>query len=98
VSDSRLVYMTNQIAIYFRTAPHEQAVAATLDHLKKFWEPRMRRQILEHLETHRGEGLSEIALAAVRRLAAEQPAKPAPQRGAGARGADADPAAGTPSP
>jgi formate dehydrogenase subunit delta len=75
VSESRLVYMANQIATYFRTAPHEEAVAATLDHVTKFWEPRMRRQIVEHLRAHEGEGLNEIALAAVRKLAEVEAAK-----------------------
>jgi formate dehydrogenase subunit delta len=75
VSESRLVYMANQIATYFRTAPHEEAVAATLDHVTKFWEPRMRRQIVEHLRAHEGEGLNEIALAAVRKLAEIEAAK-----------------------
>jgi formate dehydrogenase subunit delta len=50
-------------------------VASTLDHVKKFWEPRMRRQILEHLEHHQGEGLNEIALAAIKKLAESQQAK-----------------------
>ena len=75
MSESRLVYMANQIATYFRTAPHEEAVATTLDHVTKFWEPRMRRQIVEHLRAHEGEGLNEIALAAVRKLAEIEAAK-----------------------
>lgn len=75
MSESRLVYMANQIATYFRTAPHGEAVAATLDHVTKFWEPRMRRQIVAHLQAHEGEGLNEIALAAVRKLAAAEAAK-----------------------
>jgi formate dehydrogenase subunit delta len=52
-------------------------VAATLDHVTKFWEPRMRRQIVEHLRAHKGEGLNEIALAAVRKLAEAEAAKTA---------------------
>jgi formate dehydrogenase subunit delta len=75
VSESRLVYMANQIATYFRSAPHDEAVAATLDHVTKLWEPRMRRQILEHLSAYQGEGLNEIALAAVRKLAEVEAAK-----------------------
>ena len=35
----------------------------------------MRRQILEHLEHHRGEDLNEIALAAIKQWAEEQQAK-----------------------
>ena len=69
MSDQRLVYMANQIATYFRSAPKEEAVASTLSHVKQFWEPRMRRQILEHLSTHDGAGLNDIALAAIQQLA-----------------------------
>jgi formate dehydrogenase subunit delta len=60
--------MANQIVMLFSTSPHDQAVAATADHLRKFWDPRMRRQILEHIQSTGGEGLSVIALAATRSL------------------------------
>ncbi|HWA62880.1 MAG TPA: formate dehydrogenase subunit delta, partial [Caulobacteraceae bacterium] len=63
----RLVYMANQIAVAFRTAGEAAAVAATEDHLRKFWDPRMRRQIVEHL-ARGGEGLDAVARAAVARL------------------------------
>ena len=65
----RLVYMANQIATFFKSQPQDQAVAGTADHIKKFWDPRMRRQILEHIRSTGGEGLSAIALAATRSLA-----------------------------
>ncbi len=71
----RLVYMANQIATFFAGDAKDKAVAATADHLHKFWDPRMRRQILEHLAQHKGEGLSPVALAAVQGLAAETTAK-----------------------
>ena len=75
MSESRLVYMANQIATYFRSLPHDEAVASTLNHVTLFWEPRMRRQILAHLGEHHGEGLNEIALAAMQRLAEIEAAK-----------------------
>ena len=56
----RLVYMANQIATYFPHGAHEEALEASQEHPPKFWEPRMRRQILEHLRAHRGAGLNEI--------------------------------------
>jgi formate dehydrogenase subunit delta len=67
VTPQRLVHMANQIAVFFRSAPHEEAVAATADHPRKFWEPRMRRQIALHLQED-GDDLSEIARAAVAQL------------------------------
>ena len=56
----RLVYMANQIANAFRTQPEVAAVAATADHIAKFWDPRMRTMIAAHLEAG-GEGLNAIA-------------------------------------
>ena len=65
---AKLVYMANQIAQAFRHQEGEKAVAATYDHLRRFWDPRMRRLILEHLQGG-GEGLNDIARAAVAKLA-----------------------------
>ena len=67
----RLVYMANQIATFFAAEAKDKAAAATATHITKFWDPRMRKQIFEHLAQHKGEGLSPIALAAVQSLAAE---------------------------
>lgn len=64
----RLVYMANQIAGAFRHQEPDKAAAATCDHLWHFWDPRMRRLITEHLAAG-GEGLGDIARAAVERLA-----------------------------
>jgi len=65
----RLVTMANQIADYFASLPDRQeAVAGAAGHLRRFWDPRMRKQIIAHLGAS-GEGLNEIARAAVARLA-----------------------------
>jgi formate dehydrogenase subunit delta len=66
----RLVHMANQIADFFGSYPREQAVAGVADHLHKFWDPRMRKQIIEYVGTD-GAGLRDIALAAIKKLAAE---------------------------
>ena len=63
----RLVYMDNQIATAFRTQGAEKDASATYDHIWHFWDPRMRRLILEHLEAG-GSGLSDVAGNAVARL------------------------------
>jgi len=60
-----LAKMANQIAEFFAAgSEREAAVAATATHLRNFWEPRMRREIIEYA---RGGGaeLSEVARAAV---------------------------------
>ena len=51
MSHDRLVYMANQIGRFFAHQPEEKAVAAINDHLRKFWDPRMRAQILADLDT-----------------------------------------------
>jgi formate dehydrogenase subunit delta len=46
----RLVYMANQIGKFFASEDPKTAVAMTADHLKKFWDPRMRREIVAYVE------------------------------------------------
>lgn len=69
----RLVVMANDIGHFFGGEPrHEDAVAGTLNHLRKFWDPRMRRQILDYAQRD-GSGLEEPARSAV--LALAEPAE-----------------------
>lgn len=69
MSPEKLVMMANQIGAFFASQKHGDAVAAIADHLTKFWEPRMRQQILAHLDAG-GEGLIPVARDAVTRLRA----------------------------
>ena len=63
----RLVHDANQIALFFASYPHEQAVAGVADHLSKFWERRMKNHIIAYVQDG-GEGLHELAAEAVKRL------------------------------
>lgn len=64
-----LVKMANQIEDFFRSEPdHSAAIAGIENHLKRFWDPRMRKAIMQHVEEG-GAGLGELAMAAVQRLA-----------------------------
>ena len=70
-SVERLVAMANDIANFFRSEPDRAAaVDGVVNHILRFWDPRMRRKIVAHLAEHDGEGLSELARAAVTKLAA----------------------------
>jgi formate dehydrogenase subunit delta len=70
----RLVEMVNDIANFFHSEPdHAAAVAGVAGHLRKFWEPRMRKQILAHLDAG-GHGLSDLAREGVEALARMQQA------------------------
>ncbi len=61
---ARLVVMANQIARFFDAQGEAACVAGVEDHLRKFWDPRMRREILAHLEAG-GEGLAPAVRTAV---------------------------------
>jgi formate dehydrogenase subunit delta len=50
MSPDKLAYMANQIGRFFAHQPHDKAVAAIADHIEKFWDPRMRSEILAHLQ------------------------------------------------
>ncbi|WP_029001698.1 formate dehydrogenase subunit delta [Azohydromonas australica] len=46
-----LVHMANRIGDFFQAMPdREEAVEGIAEHLRKFWEPRMRRLMLEHVD------------------------------------------------
>jgi formate dehydrogenase subunit delta len=45
--------MANQIGKFFASQGHDKAVEAITDHLKKFWDPRMRSAIIADLDTGR---------------------------------------------
>lgn len=67
----RLTTMVNDMAHFFAVEPDtDKAAAAVADHLRKFWEPRMRAQIIAHVNDTGGIGLEPLALAGVRHLAA----------------------------
>ena len=65
----RLVAMANDIAAFFDSEP-DKAVAAegVRFHLVRFWDPRMRREILSHVQAG-GTGLTATARSAVLLLA-----------------------------
>ncbi len=64
----RLVSMANEIAAFFASEPDaETAAGQVASHLQRFWEPRMRAQIRQHLESG-GAGLTPLARAGVARL------------------------------
>jgi formate dehydrogenase subunit delta len=74
MNSERLVHMANQISLFFESQPErEVAIAGIQDHLKRFWDPRMRDGIIGYVEAG-GDGLRDLAHAAVMRLAADHKA------------------------
>jgi formate dehydrogenase subunit delta len=69
-----LVHMANQIEAFFAAEDdREIAIEGIRNHIARFWEKRMRQQILEHLAAG-GEGLGELARAALERIREKQAA------------------------
>ncbi len=61
-----LIKMVNQIGGFFEAMPdREEAMAGVMQHLKNYWDPRMRRQLLQHV-TDGGEGISPFTLESLR--------------------------------
>ena len=49
-SPDRLVHMANQIGKFFQSQGRDKAIPAIAEHIRKFWDPRMRRAIFAHLD------------------------------------------------
>jgi formate dehydrogenase subunit delta len=67
MSPDKLVYMANQIGKFFTSQGEDKAVPLIVDHLVKFWDPRMRVAILAHL-AQGGAGLDPPVRKAVETL------------------------------
>jgi len=67
-STRQLVQMANDIGNFFASEPeHDEALAGIAGHIRKFWEPRMRRQIYAYLEAG-GDGLDALPREALQSL------------------------------
>jgi formate dehydrogenase subunit delta len=67
MSLDKLVYMANQIGRFFASQGAEQTIEGTTDHIHKYWDPRMRAQIVTHLAAG-GAGLDPAVRLAIERL------------------------------
>ena len=66
----QLVKMANQIESFFRVEPdRSEAIESISNHIRRFWDPRMRKIIIAHLDAG-GEGLGDLARDAIGQLAA----------------------------
>jgi len=69
MQSDKLVMMANQIAAFFAAQGEERAVPQIADHISKFWDPRMRGEILAHVKQG-GAGLAPLAKSALAHLKA----------------------------
>jgi formate dehydrogenase subunit delta len=63
----KLVRMANQIGDFFTTMPDQEAIEGAATHLRRYWTPKMIREIVEFAD-HGGPGLNAIAAGAVEAL------------------------------
>ena len=62
-----LIKMANQIGSFYDSLPDPEEASREISvHIKKFWAPRMRIQLLDFVEQEDGAGLSPIVLASIR--------------------------------
>lgn len=62
-----MVNDANQIALRFAAFPREEAIAGVLNHIRKFWEPRMIDQLIDYV-AQGAKGLDELVVEAVKRM------------------------------
>lgn len=68
MNPANLIKMANQIGSFFETMPdREQAQHDIASHIKRFWEPRMRRSLLQYVDQHDGVELMEIVVDTLRK-------------------------------
>lgn len=69
-----LVHMANRIAEFFQAMPdRREAVDGVAQHLRKFWEPRMRHGLAEHVRSQGTAGLHPLVAEALALIAPTAP-------------------------
>jgi formate dehydrogenase subunit delta len=66
-SPEKLVYMANQIGKFFQSQGHDKAIPGIAEHIRKFWDPRMRKSIFAHVDSG-GVGLDANVREAIEKL------------------------------
>ena len=67
-----LIPMANRIGLFFEAlSDRQQGLNEIAEHIRKFWDPRMRAKIFSHLDAG-GAGLDPLPLKALQKLKAEE--------------------------
>jgi formate dehydrogenase subunit delta len=64
----KLIHMANQIGKFFATQGEAGVAEGVATHIKKFWDPRMRKAIVAHLDATGGAGLEPRVKQAIETL------------------------------
>jgi formate dehydrogenase subunit delta len=63
----RLVKMANDIGSFFESDTDQtRGAAGVANHIRMFWDPRMRRELLAYVDEKGGAGLNPIVVEAIR--------------------------------
>jgi formate dehydrogenase subunit delta len=62
MDNRELIRMANQIADFYKPYPQEEAIVGIADHIRSFWEPRMRKALADIVEGGGGD-MNSLALA-----------------------------------
>ena len=61
--DATEIRLINKVVVHFGYLPTEQAVTEVAEHVRKFWDPRMKRRLFDLVDSAAGD-LEPVALAA----------------------------------
>ena len=70
----QLIIMANQIGDFFAPYPHVRALEGLRNHLRTYWDPRMRKALLEYVDEG-GDGLDDRVIEAANLLRDESAEK-----------------------
>ena len=73
-----LIKMANEITAFWEGEAGEKAAGEVATHFRRYWEPRMRQQMITYYEQRQGAGLTDLAKQAVALLAAQPKTPPGP--------------------
>ena len=65
IETERLVTMANQIGDFFGPYPSERRIEGVRNHLRNYWDPRMRQALYDHIDAAGGSDLRPHVLEAV---------------------------------
>tara|TARA_B110000483_G_scaffold18240_1_gene20140 strand:+ start:3400 stop:3624 length:225 start_codon:yes stop_codon:yes gene_type:complete len=66
MNSSQLVKMVNDISNFFVSEEDKkEAINGVAGHITRFWDPRMRKEIIEYMINDGGEGLSVLSREAI---------------------------------
>jgi formate dehydrogenase subunit delta len=63
IHDAAEIRLINQVVVHFGYLSTEQAVTEVADHVRKFWDPRMKRRLFELVDSEASD-FEPVALAA----------------------------------